>query len=83
MTREDVYAAIDGERDYQDRKWGPLSERHHEVGAWLAVLQVELTEAFVAWCKAPGDKAALEEVRQVAAVAVACLEQHGAPSPRN
>lgn len=50
--------------------------RPHTVGEWLLILQREVQEAIDAWLK--GDsQAGLEEVLQVAAVAVACMEQHG------
>lgn len=70
----DVCDAIARERDYQ------LANRNfqHDIGAWLTVLRVELAEAEQAWAKRHPDKApALREVLQVAAVAVACLQQHG------
>lgn len=77
MARKDVYHAIDSERDYQDAKWGPLPERSHEVGAWLTVMRHCLNKAEAAWTPQPTDVDALKEIRQIAAVAVACMEQHG------
>ncbi len=34
MKREFVYKLIDGERDYQDSKWGSVEENPKLVGAW-------------------------------------------------
>lgn len=76
-TRAEVYSIIDGERAYQDHKWGTPPERQQPVGAYLTVLRVILTKAERAWVENPGDLEALEGMRKLAATAVACLEQHG------
>ena len=75
MKRATVFKAITEERNYQDQKWGT---RFHDVGAWLLIMESELEEAKSAWCKADGkaDVRSLEEIIQVAAIAVACLEHH-------
>ena len=73
-----VYEAIEDERAYQDRKWGTIQDHPHTVAEWLLILESELAEAKQAWVKGDGATAALREVVQVAAVAFACLEQHGA-----
>jgi hypothetical protein len=73
------YESIQTERDYQDRKWGAVSERPHEVGAWLTLMQVHLRRAQEAWASAPNDRGALNELRKVLAIGVACGDQHGLP----
>lgn len=73
-NRQQVYEAVSRERDYQDRKWG---ERGHTVGNFLLILEGELEEAKQAWRKGVGDTTALQELLQVVAVGVACLEAHG------
>jgi len=65
------------EREYQDKKWGTVEERPHDVAGWLLIMEGELAEAKQAWIKGVGDKDALLEILQVIAVGVACLEQHG------
>ena len=77
QTREQVYRAIDSERDHQDRKWGTIQQHPHEVGAWLTLIRQHLRDAESAWCNSNGDYMALQEVRKIAAIAVACAEQHG------
>lgn len=79
MQRNDVYASIDSERSYQDRKWGTIEQRPHEVGAWLMLMRTLLADAEVAWATSDGDYKALLELRKVLAVGVACAEQHGLP----
>lgn len=75
--RKMIYQAISRERTFQERKWGTNAEHPHDVGAWLTIMRVELVEAERDWCTANGHKKALTEILQVAAVAVACMEQHG------
>jgi hypothetical protein len=79
MNRAETFAAIDRERAWQEHKWGTIAEHPHTVGEWLLILQSELDEAKQGWVKGNGDYDALRELVQVAAVAVAALEQHGAP----
>jgi uncharacterized protein YutE (UPF0331/DUF86 family) len=77
-SRVKIYEAIDKERDYQALK-------HYEesltVGEFLLIMENELEEAKRGWTK-NGDKRALEEILQVAAVAVAAMEQHGVHEER-
>jgi hypothetical protein len=81
MRRSEVYKLIDGERDYQDAKWGILDERPLSVGDWLLILELELNEAKQAWCKnTKGKHSVYNELRQIATVAVAALEQYGCAS---
>ncbi len=77
MTREKVYQAIDTERDHQDRKWGTIDKHPHEVGAWLLLLRVHIADAEREWANKADDRPALHEIRKIAAIAVACSEQHG------
>jgi hypothetical protein len=73
----EIFDALRRERAYQDAKWGTIQQHPHTVGEWLLVVESELLEAKEAWCKGQGDRGALVELVQVAAVVVACLEQHG------
>jgi hypothetical protein len=77
MERAKVYESIDSERHYQDRKWGTIEQRPHEVGGWLLLMRTLLTDAEAAWASSNGDYAAMTELRKVLAVGVACAEQHG------
>jgi len=79
----DVLAAVIGERSYQNRKWGRPSERPHEVGAWMTLMRTHLAEAEQLWAGSRGDEKALDELRKVVAIGIACFEQHGVPSRGN
>lgn len=73
-----VFEAIERERAYQDLKYpgpdgGPMP---HSVGEWILILLGEIQEAHAAWLKGDLD-AARQEILQVAAVGVACMEEHG------
>lgn len=76
LFRREVYAAIDKERNHQDAKWGP--NKPQSLPGFLIVLEKELQEAKEAWVKnVEGDHAPLNEIVQIAATAVACLEKYG------
>jgi hypothetical protein len=78
MERSQVYLVVDGERDYQDRKWGTIDQRPKQVGSWLTLMRAILTEAEMEWAHTNGDHTALDEIRKLAATTIACMEQHGA-----
>jgi hypothetical protein len=82
MERKEVYSIINDERVFQDRKWGTIQERPKQVGSWLTLMRYILTKAEADWSTSIGDYDALDEIRKVVAVGVACMEQHGAV-PRN
>lgn len=84
--REDVYRAIDSERDYQDSKdianGGEL--RRHELESfvlymddYMAELKHQLSRIWCSDGKPPIE--ALNTLRKVTALGVAAMEQHGAP----
>jgi len=75
----EVLSAVHDERVFQNRKWGTIAEHRHEVGGYLTLMRKLLTDAEQAWSTERGDQSALAEIRKVAAVAIACMEQHGVP----
>jgi len=77
MDQKAVFEAIASERSYQDRRWGTPAEHPHEVGGYLTLMAVHLRRAQEAWAGAGGDAGALDALRKVLAVGVACGEQHG------
>ena len=81
MLKEDVYKLIDNERNHQNSLPPDRTDGHtHTVGEELVLLQVYLRRALDAWVDNPGDNAALNEIRKIAAISVRCIENHGAPS---
>ncbi len=89
--RSAAYRAIDSERDYQnnlkaDRAEFPTDGTrsiNHSVGDFVTMMQHYQTELVAAWTKNPGDAPALDTMRKIGAIAVNCMEQHGAPRRAN
>ena len=85
-SRDQVYAAIDQERDYQDnvvktdpKRFNANSTFPHSVGDYLTLLSTYLRKAQDDWSLNAGVEASLHQVRKIAAIAVHCMEDHGAP----
>lgn len=83
MNRSAVYRVIDGERKYQDQKWGgPTHDQQHSIPEWLIYMRDYIEEAMHACSRLPDEEAmplALDNIRKVTAMGVACMEIHGAP----
>lgn len=83
MHRRQVFDAIKGERGFQDSKYGPVTGTGgHPLSSWILILESELEEAKRAVThggmqSTKGRDSVRAEILQVAAVAVAALEQHG------
>lgn len=80
INRQEIYQAIDREREYQIRKRPGSHARGHEIPGWLAIMRAELAEAEEAWVRgdgAPANAASLAEILQILATGVAAIEQHG------
>ena len=85
ILRNEVYAAIDSERDYQDGRWGASASSGNpgsgertidEFALYISAYSDDL-KGIASHALDPTDK--LDSVRKVAGLCVACLEQHGAP----
>ena len=83
-----VLTAVESERTYQRLRWGTaqvdaagrenLAEDAHSVGDFLTLMQAHMALAIAAFAKNPGTVEALDAIRKVTALGVACMEQHGA-----
>lgn len=73
IPRSAIYAAIDRERAYQDAKYGTPGKRNLHLHRYISIALAELAEA----ANAETARDARIEILQVAAVAVACLEEFG------
>ncbi len=86
-TRADAYAAIDSERDFQDNFVLPDRRYYqtHTLGEFVLMINQYAAQAMQKWthhtdADSPDDfPPSLHELRKVAALAVRCMEQHGAP----
>lgn len=89
MTRGEVNDVIAHERTYQDKVWGDQGERRtnpntdqsskHDVGEWMIFIDSYLEQAKKRLTHEHGTAGALDSLRKVAALCVACFEQHGVP----
>lgn len=82
MKRNEVYALIDGERDYQQEliaknNWTDPKR----VGEFLSILRVCLAKAENEWYSESDQNPSntLSQIRKIAAVSVACMETHNTP----
>lgn len=84
LTRQEVYALIDGEREYQQVRWDtPENHQHnHSPQEWLTYIEDYTREALHVGCR-EADDVCLEKqmaaIRKIAALAVAAIENIGAP----
>jgi hypothetical protein len=80
LQRTDVYKCLDGERDYQDEKWGTdgTPDIEKPVAEWINYMEFHLAKAKekVYYLKT---EEALEELRKVTALGVRAMEIHGCP----
>lgn len=85
IDRAEVYSAIDSERAYQDTRWNSAtttSEGLHSIEEWLIYMENYLDQAkeqVSRNAKQVGDALAMQTLRKITAMGVACMEQNGAP----
>jgi hypothetical protein len=82
MERKDVYKLIDGEREYQDKKWNGTTTtsegRHQSPEEWIVYMEDYLSEAKHILSREATQIAnlkAMEIIRKVTAMGVAAMEQ--------
>jgi hypothetical protein len=87
MNREDVYKAIDTERDYQDKVWSQSNKSSNATCASAYILWMErylhqARELASTTDETPGTPSCdtiMDVMRKVVALGVACAELHGMP----
>jgi len=86
MDRLSVYELINGERDYQDKRWTSettTSDGVHSVEEWFVYIEDYVNEAKHILSRKPkqiADQEGMDIMRKVAAMAVCAMEQNGAPA---
>ena len=84
--RKSAYRAIDGERDYQDDRWGHSAssgdpgDGDRTIDEYILYIGEYARQMQVLGGMSDDPNAKLDAVRKVAALGVACMEQHGAPT---
>jgi len=71
MTREDVYKLIDSERKYQEKKQARWDDSAWHISDWVVFIKRYL-QRIDDWTGHPREQ--MDEMRKVAALAVACME---------
>jgi hypothetical protein len=83
MNREEVYKAIDSERNYQDKIWNEhttTSDGFHSFEEWFTYIEDYIAEAkhvLSRNAKQDADLIASDIMRKVGGMAVCAMEQHG------
>ena len=85
MNREQVYKILDGERDYQDLKWGSTFSGNRpgngdrSIDEFVLYMEGYMRDAVQHASHYADTERVLETLRKVAALAIRCFEQHGCP----
>lgn len=85
--RTDVYKALDSERAYQNKKWwrpgspeSAAGHNPHTITEWLTYMQYYVNKGLEVQTLSHNEGEGLDFLRKVAALGVAGMEQHGAPT---
>ena len=87
MERKDVYILIDGERKYQQSRHEqkvathPHRDEDHSIADWVIYIKQHLEDGEM-WIYDLEKDLALQEIRKIAALCVACME-FNETKPRN
>jgi len=88
VPREEVYAAFDSEREYQDMRWGDTlsggrpGDGERTVDEFSLYIIGYANDLLVNASHFGNQRDKLDIIRKIGGLAVACMEQHGAPMRR-
>lgn len=84
MDRKDIYEIIDEERKHQDSLWGGRNhDKFHEPESWIIYMEHYIAIAKKELATKHHDESipiAMDNMRKVVALGIACLENYGCPS---
>ena len=84
MIREEVYKLISGERDFQDQYWGDIDDAKWSPTDWCVFIRMYLEKAEKGMIGATkvsdARKIQMENIRKIAALAVAAMENNDTPA---
>lgn len=75
--RNEIYAAIDGEREYQDDRFPTDEKSARTIPGELTLIEVYARRAQGDWVFDDDNHDTLCAIRKIAALAVRCMENHG------
>ena len=76
MKREQIYKVIDSEREYQQRLHEEERDKKLSVAEWITYIEYQIGKAKKSIYEG-SNLLALERVRKIGALAVACMENQG------
>ena len=85
LTRQEVYERIDSERAYQDSRWNPnttTSDGNHSWEEWMMYIEHYVIRAKAELSTKPKQEADVivaDIMRKIGTLAVAAMENNGAP----
>lgn len=85
MNRQEIYKVLDGERNYQDFKWGSTlsgnrpGNGERSVDEFVLYMEGYMRDAVHHASHYAEKEKVLDSLRKVAGLAVSCFEQHGCP----
>jgi len=83
MDRQDIYAELNMEREYQDSLWGGRNhDKFHEPEAWITYMEHYINLAKQELATKHHDisiPVAMNNMRKVVALGIACMENYGCP----
>ncbi len=89
MNRGDVYAAIDGELEYQKQRWGQSlsgnrpGNGERSLDEFVLYMEGYMRDAVHAASHYADPEVTLDVLRKVVALGVRCFEQHGVPQRKS
>jgi hypothetical protein len=79
MTRQEVFAAIESELDYQEARWGVNNDQGKPTESFLLYMRHYLDEAIKSISTERGDENARDIMRKVITIGVKAGIIHGLP----
>jgi hypothetical protein len=76
IDRQEIFEVIEDERIYQDNKW-KKPQHSHSVTEYLVFISHYVNDAMKKVSTMDGEKEALPNIRKIAALAVAAMEENG------
>ena len=82
--RQEVYRLIDGERNFQDEYWGDIDDSGWSPTDWCVFIRMylEKAEKGMIGAESVGEarRVQMENIRKIAALAVAAMENNETPA---
>lgn len=78
LTRQEAFDVVDSERDYQETRWGYISKENRSLPEYFILIEAQIQTAKEKIINDADKTAAMDEMRKIAAIAIATIEKFGA-----